>query len=259
MKLLDALGPHAVDPLPRRGAAGEGDTRHVRVHDQGVSDLGPGSGDDVHDPSGQVVEHTAEIECGQRCLRSRLDHHDVPGGEGGGDLPGEEHQRVVERNDAAHHTHRLLDDQIQLSRLGGGDDPPAPVADEACVILEAGRGPVDVAPVLPQGAAGFACQGDRELLPVRAQAARRLHQQLGALQGRHTLPRREGPPGGGHRTVHLDDAPLRDDVHDLLGGRVDDLDGPAGRAFRELPVDPETPHRSPLPDAGAFYPTRQFG
>ena len=102
-------------------------------------------------PARQVVEDVGDRERRERRHLGRLADRRVAGGERGGELPGQEKQRVVPRDDAADHSQGVLDDERKLRRLDRRDDAAGRVAADLGVVVEGGRAPADLVGVLRAG------------------------------------------------------------------------------------------------------------
>ena len=79
----------------------------------------------------------------------------------------------------------------------------------------------------------------RDLLLALLQLGRDRDRQGHAVLERRGAPVLEGGPRGRHRAVDVLGRALRDGAHDLLGGRVDDLDGGLRRGLHPLAADVE--------------------
>src|SRR6188768_822260 len=64
----------------------------------------------------EPVDQLGEPQRRQRRLLRRLHHDGVAGGQGRRGLAGDEHERVVERHDAADHAERFADREVQPVR-----------------------------------------------------------------------------------------------------------------------------------------------
>ena len=94
-------GGRLADALADGGGAGEGD-----LVDGGVDERGAGgavAGDDVEDALGEarLAADLGEEEGGEGGVFGGFEDDGVPGGEGGGDLPGEHQEREVPGDDRA--------------------------------------------------------------------------------------------------------------------------------------------------------------
>ena len=101
-------------------------------------------------PAGRWSKQERQRQGRERCHLRRLADRRIAGGERRRELPGQQQQRVVPRDDAGDHPDRLLDDERQLGRLDRGDDPPGPVAPDLGVVVERGGRPADLVGVLDQ-------------------------------------------------------------------------------------------------------------
>ena len=146
-------------------------------------------------PAGKWSKHGGERERGERGDLGRLADGRVAGRERRGELPGQQQQRVVPGDDAGGDADRLLDDERQLGRLDRRDHPAGRVAADLGVVVEGGRGPVDLVGVLDHRLAALA---GHQAPRARPSASRRRLATSWSISPRSTAgvaPRRAGPPG----------------------------------------------------------------
>jgi hypothetical protein len=115
----------------------------------------------------RLVDHP---ERRKGCQLGGLDDDRVPGGEGRRDLPDEQEQRVVERDDRGNHSERFLDREVDLMFGGWRDGRAVRVAGDLGVVLKAGRRPLDLVEILDARLASFEREQLRELSSVGASA-----------------------------------------------------------------------------------------
>ena len=205
------------------------------VADQGRPG-GPGAGEDVDHALGQLglPEDLAQAQGGQRRGLGRLEDHGVAGGQGRGQLPGGHQQREVPGDDLGGHPEggRAAAGEGVLELVG-----PAGVVEE----VGRGQGHVDVAGLLDRLAAVHRLQ-HRELPGPLLQHPGDPVQVLGPLGPGHPRPHLGvGGPGRLDGRVHVLLAGLGHLGQDLLGGRVDGLEGLLGGR-----LDPPPPDQQPV-------------
>ncbi len=155
VEVLDFLGSLAHDLLPDLGAAGEGDHAHVGMGNQVFAHLLARTRDDVEHAWGEMLEEASKPKADPGGIGSGFDHHGIASGQGGGELPGEEQQRVVPGDDSSDHPYGYLQHRGELAGFWRGDDATAVMPGELCVVIEALRRPLHIAPVLADRAAGL--------------------------------------------------------------------------------------------------------
>jgi ParB family chromosome partitioning protein len=205
-ELLHAGRGERHDPLTGGQPAGERDQVDAGVGDHGGADRGA--------RAEQQVDHavryagfrcqTYEVHSGQWGDLARLAHHRVPGGQRGGELPGQLQQRVVPRGDERAHAHRLVHHPAEHVRVAGVDHPAGVRVGEARVVAEHGGDVVDVDPSFAHGLAGVGALRPRECLAVSREEVRDRAQHVTTFPGRRRTPWPvECPAGGGDGRVHL--------------------------------------------------------
>ena len=124
--VLDAgFGGGALDRATGRHRADEGDPLDARMPHQRVAGVGAVAGDDVDDSLGKHLgADFGQDGRRQRALFRRLDHHGVAGHQRRREAAGGEHDRMIERRDAADHAVRLADCQMQVLLAMPGSSRP---------------------------------------------------------------------------------------------------------------------------------------
>jgi hypothetical protein len=163
----------------------------------------PSCGQQVDGSGRQRREALGEHQGRERRQLRRLADGGVARGQGRPELPAEQQQRVVPRDDAADHAERLLEHERKLRGLDRRDHPSGRVASDLGVVVEAGRGPADLVRVLDQGLAAFAGHHLGQLVGSRAQAGGDLVQHLAALYRGRAAPAGGRLAGRGHRRLEL--------------------------------------------------------
>ena len=197
------------------------------------------AGDDVEDALGQDVGgDLGHPQGGERRDLGRLQHHRVPGREGGRDLPRRHHQRVVPRRDLADDADRLAPDHrgrpahvlgrgLALRRAGGPGH-------EAKAVGCAGH-------LFDGRAAGLAdVQGLElaQLLGVLVERVGELVQDLEPLgRGGFAPVAEEGSLGRLDRVVDVLGGRIRDGGDHLAGRGIDHVDGLSRARIRGLSAD----------------------
>ena len=190
------------DLLAGRDRAGEGDAVDAGVGgDRGADVAGPG--EEADRAGGQVVEDAGQHQGRERRQLGGLADDAVARRQGGGDLPGEQQQRVVPGDDAADDPERVLDHHRQLGRLDRRDHAAGVVAADLGVVVEGRRRPLELVAILDQRLAALGGHRAGELLALLAQPPRDLVEQLAALARRASAPIRPGLAGGGDRGLDL--------------------------------------------------------
>ena len=199
-------------------------TQSMRSSATSVAPDVAGAGDEVDDAGRQVVEAVGERQRRERRDLRRLADGGVAGRERGGELPGQQQQRVVPGDDAGDRADRLLDHERELARLDRRDHPAGGVAPDLGVVVEGGGGPADLVGVLEPRLAALERHQLGELVGAVAQPGGDLVQQLAALERGRALPAALGLGRGGDRGVELLGRRRSNRGEDLLAERVLDLD-----------------------------------
>jgi hypothetical protein len=192
--------------------------------DQGVSDqrLSADRATPRHDGAQIGPEHLGgelgHSERGQRRLVGSLEDDGVTGDQGSGDLPGGEEQRMVERDDPAHHPVGFLQAVVQVLRQRVG----RPTQGQGVVghDLEQGRRRIDVGPHDRQREPGIDRVEGGEFVGVCPQQSRELAHRRRARPRRERSPGALCPGGGHHDPVHVLDRAVRGIGQDAAGRRV---------------------------------------
>ena len=235
--------------LPTSVRAGEGDLVDVEVVDERGARVAE-AGQDVDDAGGDagLEQQLAEVERGERGLLGGLEHDGVAGGDRRDDLEGRHGQREVPRHDAGDDADRLATGVgVELAarhrhRDGGALHLGGPAGE----VAEQLGGDADVAAGGREALAVVERLELGELLGALVDQVADAPQQVRALARGHPRPRRaglEGVAGGDDGAVGVDGRGLGDLDEDLLGGRVDGVEGLAVLRVDPLAVDQELPGR----------------
>ena len=108
----------------------------------------------------------------------------VPRGERRRNLPDQQQQRVVERDDGRHDPERLLDREVDLVLGRRRDGGAIRAAGELGVVLKARRAPLHFVEVLDARLAAFAGEQLRKSRPIAAHQSRGFVQHLAAFERR---------------------------------------------------------------------------
>ena len=182
-----------------------------RVADQRVAGRLTGAGHDVEHPGREpgLLDQGGQAQHGERRVLRRLEHDGAAGGQGRGDLLGEQQQRRVPRDHRADHADRLAQGEdhvvaalVGRQRLAGQLVDPAGVMVED-VGHEGRRGGVD-GPEAQRDAVVQRLQL-QQLVAVLADQVGDPAQHPDPLAGPGPRPRPlvEGPARGAHRQVHV--------------------------------------------------------
>ena len=163
-----------------------------------------GAGEQVDDAGRQVLEAAGQRQGRERRQLRGLADDAVAGRQRRRELPGEQQQRVVPGHDAADDAERVLDHHRQLGRLDRRDHAAGVVAADLGVVVEGGRGPLELVAVLDQRLAALArsSSGPAPRRP-RAAAARPRAAARSARRPASAPSARPGLAGGGDRGVDL--------------------------------------------------------
>ena len=179
-----------------------------------------------------IADQFGKPQRGQRRLFRRLHHHGVAGGERRAGFAGAEHERMVERNDAADDAARLAHREIDHARAHR-DRRAFHLGDEAGVEFDLRRGDGRVAHHLGIGIAAIGGVDHRQFLGVLAQHIGDALQKPRAFERRRIAPSREGRLGRIHRGVDIGRAAIGDRPERFTGAGIDGVGGAAG--FRLVP------------------------
>ena len=204
---------------------------------------GRAAGDDVRDAAGQVRQALFQHPQGrQRRQLRRLDDDRIAGGDRRRDLPRQQQQRIVERDDAADDAERLLDREVDLVLGDGRDGGAVRVARNLRVVVDARGAPFHLVEIFDAGLAAFAGQQLRQAGAIRAQRDRHVVQQARALHRRHLAPACLRIRRALHRRLHVGRGALIDFVDCVeRGGILNHTDAAATRGCGPA-VNPELPH-----------------
>ena len=182
------------------------------------------AGDEVpHARRQDAVDQLGEPQRGQRRLLRRLNHDGVSGGERRRRLARDEHEGMVERDDASDHAEGLAHGEVHRVR-SDRDRGPFHLGDEAGIEIELRGAHLRVAPHFGVGVAAVGGVDHGEVVAVLAQHVGDRAQHLCAFERRHAPPLPERGLGGGdggfrvrHRAVdHL--------AQRLAGAGIDGVD-----------------------------------
>src|SRR5579872_1188923 len=234
----EARGTRARDGAARRDRPGEADPIDAGVVDEGLARLGARPLHHVEDAGrhARVARDRGEQRAGERRPLGRLEHHGVPGREGGAELPRREHERRVPRGDERGDPGGLVDDAVVDLVMAG--DVVLQVAGELREERHVVSGAIDDALQVAHVERAVVHRLDRRELLLAVDDPRREAVEDGAASfGAERRPAGEGCAGGADRLIdvargasaHLAEARSVDRREDREGGV------PRGR---RLPADP---------------------
>jgi ParB family chromosome partitioning protein len=226
------------DTLAGDCIAGDRDHPDLGVTDQRVTDVVPGSRQDVDDAWRQDVrEDLGERERRERCPRRRLQHDRVAGRERWAELPRGHVQRVVPRRDRGDDADRVAPDDRCVAGcelVGREAIHDARGASEKAEQVHRRRHLVDRG---TDRLAGIRALESTELVGLRLERVGDLEQQQRAILRGRPLPALERGLGRVHGAVDVLLRARWDIGDDLVVGRVHDFDRATVRRIDEIATD----------------------
>ncbi len=211
--------------------------------------LGPVTGDEIDHTFRQIFERVRQAQRGQRRVLAGLGYDGVARGQGRGELPDQQEQRVIPRHDQAAHAERLLDHEVELVAGHGADHASQRVAADLRVVVEARGDPLHLVPVLRKRLAAFLREQDGETFLVLANPAGAGVQLLGSLDAGRAAPLGKRPLRGGHSPVAVGSTGPRRGLDHFFGGGVHDIEDATVACPRPPPADPHLRHANTIRSA----------
>ena len=227
--------------------AGRSRERHlvdVGMIDQGVADHAAGTGDDIEHARRQAgfERQLADPQCRERRQLGRLHHDGAAAGQRRRKFPHPDHQREIPGHDDGDHADRLAY-RVGERIIPRGNDLAADLVGPARVVGQR----VDCSrQVLPQHAcdrlAGIEAFERCDFIGVLFHQVDEPEQDLSRARRAHGAPGAfESASRRGDRAVDVGFVAFRDRGDDLLGGRVEGLEGASGGRRNVLAVDQQQP------------------
>src|SRR2546426_6588823 len=237
---LESVRSALDDDFSDGGAAREGDFVHTGMCDKRSARGFAKPVDNIDDPGrqAQLFKPAGDFHHGERRLLGRLEDAGATGGDGGSELPGSHHQRIVPGNDLSGDAYRLAQSKTQGIRRYRIDVAENFIG-EAGIVFETGCSVGDVVFCFHDGLAGIAAFQLGKRRGVRANFFRQFVEKAAAVGGAGLTPRAGIKRGARsfHGVIDIRCGARRNVRDHFFGGGIVDRKHLARRTLDPLPID----------------------
>ena len=167
----------------------------------------------------------AKLERVVRGFLAGFDHDGIPANESRGHFAGDEEEREIPRQNAAHDTDRLAEEKDGLASPVAGNDLALDAACPFRHVVDVVGGEVHLDLGEAEGFALLLDDRARERLHIFAELGGNLTEEVGALDGGALGPCGLGGVGGVEGHFEVAGGGFRNARDDLAGGGIEDFDG----------------------------------
>ena len=167
----------------------------------------------------------AKLEGIVRCFLAGFDHDGIPANESRGHFAGDEKEREIPRQNAAHDTDRLAEEKDGFAGPVARDDLTLDATSPFRHVVDVVGGEIHFDLGEAEGFALFLDDRARERLHIFAEPGGNLTEEVGALDGGALRPSGLGGMGGVEGHFEVAGSCFRNARDDLAGGGIEDFDG----------------------------------